>query len=125
MKFIICDTRQQAGKHDKKHAQIAGCGVHIMTCCMPCGDYCSFDKGGEGIIFDGYDADDDPRTIELIVKAPYDDIYIYWLEAQIDYFNGETAKYNNSIATFNSAYSDFSAAYNREHMPKPHTTKYF
>lgn len=82
-------------------------------------------KGGEGIIFDGYDADDDPRTIELIVKAPYDDIYIYWLEAQIDYFNGETAKYNNSIATFNSAYSDFSAAYNREHMPKPHTTKYF
>lgn len=44
MKFIICDTRQQAGKHDKKHAQIAGCGVHIMTCCMPCGDYCSFDR---------------------------------------------------------------------------------
>ena len=82
-------------------------------------------KGGEDVIFDGYDADDDPRTIGLIVKAPYDDIYIYWLEAQIDYFNGETAKYNNSIATFNSAYSDFSAAYNREHMPKRHTTKYF
>ena len=43
MKFIICDTRQQEGKHDKKHGQIAECGVHMLTCCMPCGDYCSFD----------------------------------------------------------------------------------
>lgn len=44
MKFIICDTRQQEGKHDKKHGQIAECGVHMLTCCMPCGDYCSFDE---------------------------------------------------------------------------------
>ena len=43
MKFIICDTRQQEGKHDKKHGQIAEHGVHLLTCCMPCGDYCSFD----------------------------------------------------------------------------------
>lgn len=43
MKFIICDTRQQEGKHDKKHGQIAEHGVHLLTCCMPCGDYCAFD----------------------------------------------------------------------------------
>ena len=55
---------------------------------------------GENIVFNGYGYNTLPKT-ELIVKAPYDDIYIYWLEAQIDYFNGEIAKYNNSIATFN------------------------
>lgn len=47
MKFIICDTRQQEGKHDKKHSQIADCGVRMLTCCMPCGDYCSFDALSE------------------------------------------------------------------------------
>lgn len=53
----------------------------------------------------------------LIVEHPYDDIYIKWLEAQIDYANGEYGKYNNSIAMFNTAYEAFAKYYNRTHMP--------
>lgn len=44
MKCVICDTRQQAGKHDRKHGQMQDMGIHILACCMPCGDYCNFDN---------------------------------------------------------------------------------
>jgi hypothetical protein len=54
---------------------------------------------------------------ELLIPAPYDDIYIKWLEAQIDYANGEYGKYNNSISMYNAAYDAFSKYYNRTHMP--------
>lgn len=54
---------------------------------------------------------------ELLVGAPYDDIYIKWLEAQIDYANGEYAKYNNSISMYNAAYDAYAKWYNRTHMP--------
>ena len=43
MKFIIYDTRQQEGKHAKKHKQITDSGICLIKACMPCGDYCSFD----------------------------------------------------------------------------------
>jgi hypothetical protein len=55
---------------------------------------------------------------DLIVAPPYDDIYIKWLEAQIDYANGEYGKYNNSITMYNNAYQAYAKAYNREHLPK-------
>ena len=51
-------------------------------------------EGAEGKDFKGY-SDDIPMDTELIVSAPYDDIYLKWLEAQIDYANGEYDKYNN------------------------------
>jgi hypothetical protein len=54
---------------------------------------------------------------ELLVGAPYDDIYVKWLEAQVDYANGEYVKYNNSISTYNAAYDAFARHYNRTHMP--------
>lgn len=69
------------------------------------------------ISFSGYDTMTSPET-ELLIKAPYDDIYIKWLEAQIDYYLGETAKYNNSIALFNAAFSEYVKYYNRNNMPK-------
>lgn len=78
----------------------------------------------EEIIFNGYDENTSLET-ELLVKAPYDDIYTSWLESRIDYANGEYAKYNNSTTVFNTAYSSFASAYNREHMPIGTKTKYF
>lgn len=54
----------------------------------------------------------------LLVPPPYDDIYIKWLEAQIDYANGEYNKYNNTSAAYNNAYVAFARAYHRDHMPK-------
>ena len=62
---------------------------------------------------------------KLIVDAPYDDIYILWLESKIDYANSEYVKYNNSITRYNDIYETFSNEYNRMHMPKGSAIKYF
>jgi hypothetical protein len=72
-------------------------------------------EGGEKVTFEGYDGFS--LMQELLVPAPYDDIYIKWLEAQIDYTNGEYGKYNNSITMYNNAYLTYAKAYHREHRP--------
>lgn len=74
--------------------------------------------------FKGYTAET-PMDTELIIPAPYDDIYIKWLEVQIDYSNGEYDKYNNSIVAYNEAYAEFERYYNRTYMPKGKSFKYF
>lgn len=74
-------------------------------------------EGGEDVLFSGYN-DETPLNTELLVPAPYDDVYIRYLEMQIDYSNGEYTKYNNSVDAYNLAFSDFEKYYNREHMPK-------
>lgn len=81
-------------------------------------------EGGEGIVFNGYSENADLST-ELLIPAPYDDIYLRWLEAQIDYSNGEYGKYNNSIAMYNTAYAAFQNYYNRNHMPIGKKFKFF
>ena len=81
-------------------------------------------EGGEGVVFDGYDADT-PLDTELLIPAPYDDIYIRWLEARIDYANGEFGKYNNSLTAYNDAYELYANYYNRKHMPKGSKFKFF
>lgn len=53
----------------------------------------------------------------LIVSAPYDVLYVYWLMAQIDLKVTELNKYNNSLALFQEALKDYKAWYNRTHMP--------
>lgn len=81
-------------------------------------------EGAEAEKFDGYVAET-PMDTKLIISAPYDDIYIKWLEAQIDYANGEYDKYNNSIVAYNDAYAEFERHYNRTHMPIAKKLKYF
>jgi hypothetical protein len=73
-------------------------------------------EGGEPVVFNGYDEDTALDTV-LLVPAPYDDIYLRWLETQIDYSNGEYGKYNNSIIMYNTACSAYEKYYNRTHMP--------
>lgn len=73
-------------------------------------------EGGEDITFSGYMEDTNPNT-ELLVPAPYDEVYVRYLEMQIDYANNEYGKYNNSLMMYNSAYNAFEKYYNREHMP--------
>lgn len=68
--------------------------------------------------FSGYTGEDQDEP--LLVPYPYDeDIYNYFLQAQIDKENGETAKYNQSITLYNNAYHAFQAWYNRTHRPIP------
>lgn len=45
--------------------------------------------------------------MEPLVTYPHDDIYDKWLEARIDYANGEYNKYQNSMEMFNAAFSGF------------------
>lgn len=73
-------------------------------------------EGGEDITFSGYTDTTDTDT-KLLVPAPYDEVYIRYLEMQIDYANNEYGKYNNSMVMYNSVYSAFEKHYNRDHMP--------
>ena len=81
-------------------------------------------EGAEKVTFKGYD-DNTALTTELLVPAPYDDIYLRWLDAQIDYANGEYARYNNDVQAYNDAYAAFEKHYNRTHMPKGKKFKFF
>ena len=81
-------------------------------------------EGTENISFNGYDVDTALDTV-LLVPAPYDEVYVKWLEAQIDYTNGETSRYENSMLMYNTAYSAFKRHYNRTHMPKGNSIKFF
>lgn len=77
-------------------------------------------EGGEDVVFDGYDenmTEEDMKATKLLVHAPNDDLYVKWLESQIDYTNAEYDKYNNSKVAFNTMYSTFSNWYTRNHMP--------
>lgn len=76
------------------------------------------------VIFDGY-TENTPLGAELLVPAPYDELYLFYLESRIDYWNGETKRYNNSVKTFNEAYKAFANHYNKIHMPKGKKFKYF
>jgi hypothetical protein len=54
---------------------------------------------------------------ELLAPYPYDDMYIHWLEAQIDYAGGEYGKYNSSMAMFKAIFEAFEKYYHRSHKP--------
>lgn len=81
-------------------------------------------EGGEEITFTGYNSTTDLDT-EMLVPEPHDDLYLKWLEAQIDYTNGEYDKYNSSIEMFQTVYDSYASYYNRNHMPKGKKFKYF
>ena len=54
---------------------------------------------------------------DLLVPAPYDILYMYWLMSKIDLLNQEIDKYNNDRALFENAYEEMSDWWTREHMP--------
>lgn len=56
----------------------------------------------------------DPQDIELLMPYPYDDIYLWFLCAQIDLMNEETELYKDDSETFNAAWARAQAYYRRE-----------
>lgn len=52
---------------------------------------------------------------ELLIPAPFDDLYLYHLEAQMDYCAQEYTRYNNASAMFRAQWDAFTAWYNRTH----------
>lgn len=73
-------------------------------------------KHKQPAFFYGYNSIDDMQT-ELLVPAPYDEMYLRWLEAMIDYHNSDDSRYNNAIILFNNAYEGYKKHYTRTHMP--------
>ncbi|WP_297232229.1 hypothetical protein [uncultured Flavonifractor sp.] len=53
----------------------------------------------------------------MLVKPPHDDLYVHWLEAKIDYANGEYNKYQNSMQVFNECYGNFVRWFARTYEP--------
>lgn len=82
-----------------------------------------YNEGEEEVAFAGYTEDDGEQ--ELLVGEPYDELYIRWLEAQIDYNNMEYESFNNANAMFESIFRDFRNAYNASHRPKGVRKNYF
>lgn len=57
---------------------------------------------------------------ELILKEPYDDLYIYFLDARQSLNNNDKVRYNISSRLFDNALLTFKQKYNREHLPIQH-----
>lgn len=81
-------------------------------------------EGAEEVSFADYDDNTDINT-EMLIPAPYDDVYLRWLEAQIHYYNGDYEEYNNAIEVYNEAYTAYKNYYNRTHMPIGRSLKFF
>ena len=73
-------------------------------------------ESNEPVEFHGYDSLLDQETV-LLAPAPYDEMYLRWLEAMIDYYNSDDDRYNNAIILFNNSYEDYKKHYTRTHMP--------
>lgn len=73
-------------------------------------------EGSDAVVFEGYTPETDKNTI-LLVPAPYDEIYLRWMEAQIHYHNAEFDKFNNAIVMYNTAFENFHSYYIRTHKP--------
>ena len=55
---------------------------------------------------------------ELLIPAPFDGLYAFYVEAMIDYYNREFQNYNNSVQMFSTRFDEYRKAYIRENMPK-------
>ena len=75
------------------------------------------------LVFPPYTEEDQEK--ELLVGEPYDELYVHWLAAQIDWNNMEYASFNNTNAMFESVYGAFRNAYNQSHRPLGAQKRYF
>ncbi len=66
---------------------------------------------------EGYERKTMSRNTELVAKSPYDKLYIYYVMAQIDFYNAEIGRFNNDMAMYDAQYSEFANWYNRTYMP--------
>jgi hypothetical protein len=63
--------------------------------------------------FKGYTEDN--GDTELIVGEPYTDIYVFWLQGWIDYWNQEYDKYNSAMMMYQSVFDAFAKDYSSKH----------
>ena len=80
-------------------------------------------EGAESVNFVGYDVDTDPDTV-LLAPAPFDKMYLRYLEAQIHKHNEENTRWNNAIMLYNNEWQSFADHYNRTHLPRQNGTRF-
>ena len=80
-------------------------------------------EGAENVSFSEYN-DNTPLDTVLLVPAPFDEVYLRWMEAQIDYHNGEYDKFNASIIMYNTAFDAFAKHYKLHHMPRSRGSRF-
>ena len=68
--------------------------------------------------FQGYGPDTDINHTELLVQAPYDEIYPLFLIMRIDLENNEIDRFNNDAKLFDEAFKRFAWQHNRTHRSK-------
>lgn len=61
-----------------------------------------------------YDLSTDVET-PLLVGPPFDSLYLYYLEMQIDYHSGDYGRYNNARALYLAALERYLCNYHRTH----------
>lgn len=61
--------------------------------------------------FSPYTEDDGEK--ELAVPEPYCDLYLKYMQAQMEFYHGDFERYNNAMAMFNVLYSAFAASHIR------------
>ena len=59
----------------------------------------------------------DPAA-ELMIPSPYDEAYIYYTAAMIEYARGESARYNEHIAMFHTLWGAYSDHFRRIPLPR-------
>lgn len=70
-----------------------------------------------GVEVPEYSLPDDADT-PLLVEHPFDDIYVLYVSAMIDYHNREYNNYNNAVLMFQERFDQFKAWYIRNN---PHS----
>lgn len=60
---------------------------------------------------------------ELIIKEPYDDVYIHYLDQRLASMNNDTKRYNVASQNYNNAYYAFQQYFNRTFKTKSQPKK--
>lgn len=60
-------------------------------------------------------------TDKLLLDKVYQNIYIFYLYAQIDYANAEINLYNNDVSIYSQLLDEFAKKHRRENVPKKNT----
>ena len=72
-------------------------------------------EGWENIDFSGYETGD--LEAELLVPEPYCELYVYLMEARMQYNLGDMMRYSNAMSLYNQSIQEFARWYNATHMP--------
>lgn len=57
---------------------------------------------------------------DVIASDRYKDMYVFYIEAKIDFNNKENTDFNNDMVMYNNAYMEFNKAYIRNHRKDSH-----